>query len=50
MLNHASAFSLCGMAIALLSVPVWSEQQLAVLRDQGVNLIEKKTSGLKVLP
>ena len=49
MLNHASAFSLCVMAVALLSAPVWSEQstgrltaQLAVLRDQGVNLIDKK--------
>ncbi len=36
MLNHTSAFSLFVVAVALLSAPVWSEQQLAVPRSAGV--------------
>ncbi|MGB2863519.1 MAG: hypothetical protein WBC05_09370 [Sedimentisphaerales bacterium] len=36
MLKHASVFSLYVAAVALLSAPAWSEQQLAVLRSAGV--------------
>ena len=36
MLKHASAFSLCVAVVALLSAPVWSEQQLAVPLSAGV--------------
>jgi len=36
MLKHASVFSLCIAAVAVLSAPVWSEHLLAVTQSAGV--------------